>query len=176
MVELNEKEIKREELYAGTLLKLRRDTIELPSGKQATREVIEHPGAIAIVAVTKDKQLIFVRQFRTAVGEVLYEIPAGVPHKNESGADCAKRELEEETGYRAKKVSHVWQGYATPGYSDELIQYYFAEDLEQVGQKTDEDEFIEIELIEIKCCPELVKQGKIKDNKTLIGITIANGL
>ena len=176
MVELKAKKIKREEIFSGQRIKLWRDTVELPSGKQATREVVGHPGAATIIAVTKDKKIVFVRQYRQATEEVLLEIPAGIPDQGETFEACAKRELEEETGFKAGKIRKIWEGYATPGYSNELIRFFLAEDLEQVGQHTEEDEFIEVEMFSVKECHQLVLQGKIKDNKTLIGITIANGL
>lgn len=174
MKKLEEKQIKTERLYKGTLLGLRRDTVKLPNGKESTREVVEHPGAIAIVAITRDKELVLVRQFRKPTNEILLEIPAGVPKKNEAGEDCARRELEEETGFHAKKIRKVWEGYASPGYSDELIQFYLAEEMTHIKQKTDEDEFIEVDLVDIEVCVDMLKNGKIRDNKTMIGIMIAS--
>lgn len=174
MEKLREKEIKTKRIFKGKLLGLREDTVELPSGKKSTREVVEHPGAVAIVAITKDKELVMVRQFRKAVGEILLEVPAGVPEKGESGEECARRELEEETGFHAKKVRKIWEGYATPGYSNELIQYYLAEEMTRMTQKTDADEFIEVDLVDIDLCLDMLKNGKFKDNKTMIGVTIAD--
>ena len=174
MEKLQEKEIKTKRIFKGKLLGLREDTVELPSGKKSTREVVEHPGAVAIVAITKDKELVMVRQFRKAVGEILLEVPAGVPEKGESGEECARRELEEETGFHAKKVRKIWEGYASPGYSNELIQYYFAEEMTRMTQKTDADEFIEVDLVDIELCLDMLKNGKFKDNKTMIGIMIAD--
>ncbi|MFH1683756.1 MAG: NUDIX hydrolase [Candidatus Margulisiibacteriota bacterium] len=171
---MKEKEIEREIIYKGTLLGLRKDTVELPNGKKSTREVVEHPGAIAVIAVTKDKELILVRQFRKPTEEILLEVPAGVPKKGESAEDCAKRELEEETGFHAKKVRKIWEGYASPGYSDEIIQFVLAEDMTLMKQKTDEDEFIEVDLVDVEACVDMLKNGKIRDNKTMIGIMIAD--
>lgn len=174
MEKLWEKEIKSERIYKGTLLGLRRDTVKLPDGRQSTREVVEHPGAVAVVAITKDKELVLVRQFRKPTGEVLLEVPAGVPKKKESPEDCARRELEEETGFHAKKVRKIWEGYASPGYSDELIQFCLAEDMTRMKQKTEEDEFIEVDLVGLDLCVDMLKNGKIRDNKTMIGIMIAD--
>ncbi len=174
MDKLWEKEIKSEMIYKGTLLGLRRDTVKLPDGRQSTREVVEHPGAVAVVAITKDKELVMVRQFRKPTGKVLLEVPAGVPKKKESPEDCARRELEEETGFHAKKVRKIWEGYASPGYSDELIQFCLAEDMTRMKQKTEEDEFIEVDLVDLDLCVDLLKNGKIRDNKTMIGIMIAD--
>jgi len=173
MKNLEEKQIKTERLYKGTLLGLRRDTVELPNGKQSTREVVEHPGAVAVVAITKDREMVLVRQFRKPTGEILLELPAGVPKIGEKGEDTARRELEEETGFYAKKIRKIWEGYASPGYSDELIQFYLAEDMNKIKQNLDDDEFVEVDLVDVEACVDMLKNGKIRDNKTMIGIMIA---
>jgi len=174
MEKFKEKEISTKRIFDGRLLGVRVDTVKLPNGVESTREIVEHPGAVAIVAVTSDNELVLVRQFRSATGEVLLEVPAGVPKKGEKGEDAARRELEEETGYHAKRITKVWEGYASPGYSNELIQYYLAQDMNMMKQKTEEDEFIEVDLVDIELCLDLVKTGKIKDNKTMIGVMIAD--
>jgi ADP-ribose pyrophosphatase len=174
MKKLWEKDIESKKIFEGRLLNLRVDKVELPTGKSATREIVEHPGAVAIVAITADKELVMVRQFRKPTAEILLEVPAGVPKQAEAGVDCARRELEEETGFRAKKVKKVWEGYASPGYSNELIQFYLAEEMTHIKQNTDEDEFIEVDLVDIDACMDMLKNGKIRDNKTMIGIMIAN--
>ena len=174
MKKLEEKEIKREQIFKGRLLGLRRDTVRLPSGKESTREVVEHPGAVAVVAITSEKEMVLIRQFRKPTNEVLLEVPAGVPNKGEAGEDCARRELEEETGYHAKKVKKVWEGYASPGYSDELIRFYLAQDMTLLAQKTEEDEAIEVDVVDIELCVDMLKNGKIRDNKTMIGVMIAD--
>jgi ADP-ribose pyrophosphatase len=173
MDKLSEKQVKSERLYKGTLLGLRRDTVQLPNGKKTTREIVEHPGAVAVVAITKDKELILIRQFRKPTEQVLIEIPAGVPKKDEKGEKTAVRELEEETGFCARKVRKIWEGFVSPGYSDELIRFYLAEDMHRVKTQLDEDEFIEVDLVDIDACVDMLKNGKIRDNKTMIGIVIA---
>lgn len=174
MEKFEEKEISSKRIFNGRLLGLRVDTVRLPNGVESTREIVEHPGAVAVIAITKDDELVLVRQFRKATGEVLLEIPAGVPQKGEKGEDAARRELEEETGYHAKKITKVWEGYASPGYSNELIRYYFAQDMNLMKQKTEEDELIEVDLVDLELCLDLVKTGKIKDNKTMVGVMIAD--
>lgn len=174
MKELKEKEISRKTVFEGRLIKLRVDTVKLPSGKEATREIVEHPGAVAIIAITKDNELVLVRQYRKATGEILLEIPAGVPKTNEPGEETARRELEEETGFYAKKMKKVFEGYVSPGYSDECLNYYLAQDMTRLKQKADEDEFIEVDLIDIEACLDMLKRGKIRDNKTMIGIMVAD--
>jgi len=169
-----EEEISSKKVFEGRLLKLRVDTVRLSSGVQSTREVVEHPGAVAVVAITTDNELVLVRQFRKAAGEVLLEIPAGVPGQGESGEETARRELEEETGYHARKIKKIWEGYASPGYSNELIRYYLAQDMTRMKQKTEEDELIEVDIVDIDLCMDLVETGKIKDNKTFIGVLLAD--
>jgi ADP-ribose pyrophosphatase len=174
MKELEEKKVKSETKFKGRLLGLRVDTVKTPSGNKATREVVEHPGAIAVVAITKDKELVLVRQFRQPAGKILLEVPAGVPKKGESAEDCARRELEEETGFHAKKIRKIWEGYASPGYSDEIIQYCLAENMTLMKQMTEEDEVIEVDLVDVDACVDMLKNGRIKDNKTMIGVMIAD--
>lgn len=174
MEKFKEEEIGSKRIFSGRLLGLRVDTVRLLSGVETTREVVEHPGAVAVVAITADNELVLVRQFRKATGEVLLEVPAGVPLKGEKGEEAARRELEEETGYHAGKITKVWEGYASPGYSNELICYYLAQDMNLMKQKTDEDESIEVDMVEVELCLDLIKTGKIKDNKTIVGVTIAD--
>jgi ADP-ribose pyrophosphatase len=174
MAGLEEKKIKSERKFKGRLLGLRVDTVKTPGGNKATREVVEHPGAVAVVAVTKDRELVLVRQFRQPTGQIMLEIPAGVPKRGETAEACAARELAEETGFHAKKVRLIWSGYASPGYSDELIQFCLAEDMVRLKQATEEDEFIEVALVDIDACVDMLKNGKIRDNKTMIGINIAD--
>ena len=170
---LEEERISQRNIFKGKFINLREDTIKLPSGKKAAREIVEHPGAVAVIAINEEKEMIFVRQFRTAAGKIMLEIPAGAIKPGESGENCSRRELEEETGYFAKKIRKIWEGYASPGYSTEVICYYLAQDLVCLKQKTEEDEFIEVDLVNIEDCVDLLKNGKINDNKTIIGITIA---
>lgn len=174
MEKFEEKEISSKRVFDGRLLRVRVDTVRLSNGVESTREIVEHPGAVAVIAITKDNEMVLVRQFRRAAGEVLLEVPAGVPEKGEKGEDAARRELEEETGYHAKKITKVWEDYASPGYSNELIQYYLAQDMNLMEQKTEEDELIEVDLVETDLCLDLIKTGKIRDNKTVIGVMIAD--
>lgn len=171
---LEEKELERKKIFEGRLLKLRVDTVELPNGVRSTREIVEHPGAVAVIALTKDQEMVLVRQFRKPLGKVLLEIPAGVPKTGEKGEDCARRELQEETGFHAKKVKKVWEGAASPGYSNEIIHFYLAEDLNKMKQELDEDELIEVDIIDVEACLDLLKRGEVRDNKTMIGIMIAD--
>ena len=173
MAELTEKEISSKKVFAGRLLKVRVDTVRLPNGVESTREVVEHPGAVAVIALAPDRELILVRQYRQAAGEVMLEVPAGVPLLGEEGAAAARRELEEETGWLARSVKKLFAGYASPGYSNEVIQFFLAEELAPSRQKTDEDELIEVVKLPLKEALALLKAGQIKDNKTMLAILAA---
>jgi len=174
MKHLIEKEIKRKMLYKGHLINLREDVVKTAAGKESRREIVEHPGAVAIIAITNDDEIILIQQFRKAAEQVLIEIPAGVPDKGEKEEEAARRELEEETGYHAKKVKKIWEGYVTPGYSDECLKYYLAQDMIETKQRLDGDEAIDVMLVDIEAAVDLVKTGKIIDNKTAIGIWLAS--
>jgi ADP-ribose pyrophosphatase len=174
MDKFSEEKISTKRIFDGRLLGVRVDTVRVPNGLETTREIVEHPGAVAIVAVTKANEMVLVRQFRTPTGEVLLEVPAGVPHKEEKREESARRELAEETGYHARNVRKVWAGYSSPGYSNELIEFFLATDFELRPPSPDEDEFVVPELIKVEKCLALVKQGKIRDNKTIVGIMIAD--
>ena len=171
---MEEKSVSTKRIFDGRLIGVRVDTVQLPNGQEATREIVEHPGAVAIIAITDENKLVLVRQYRRPTGEVLLEIPAGVPGKEEQGTEAARRELEEETGYQAKSIKNIFAGYSSPGYSDELIEFYLATELTLAPAHPDEDEFVEVELIDLKAGLNLIKTGKIKDNKTAVGIMIAD--
>jgi ADP-ribose pyrophosphatase len=170
---MEEKKISGAVVFTGRLLKIEADRVRLSDGVEATREVVHHPGAVTIMAVTAEEELVLVSQFRYATGETLLELPAGVPNKGESGEVAARRELAEETGYQATQMQKLWEGYASPGYSDEKISFYIASGLTRTTTNPDEDERIEVELVDLAACLEMAKFGTIKDNKTLIGIQLA---
>jgi ADP-ribose pyrophosphatase len=169
-----EKSLRSKTVFQGRLLELREEVVALLSGKEAKREIVRHPGAAAVVAVTGEGELVLVRQYRKAVEGVLLEVPAGTAKKGESWEECARRELQEETGFYAGKIKKIWEGYASPGYSSEVIHYFLAEDLSLSSPANEEDEQIEAEVVDVETCMDLLKLGKIKDNKTMIGITIAD--
>lgn len=174
MEKFAEKKISSKRIFDGRLLGVRVDTVRTSGGVETTREIVEHPGAVAVVALTQDDEMVFVRQFRTPTSEVLLEVPAGVPLKGETGEAAAKRELAEETGFHAKNIKKVWEGYASPGYSNELIQFFLATEMNRMKQTPDEDEVLEVELVDAELGLDLVKTGKIRDNKTVIGVLIAD--
>lgn len=174
MKKLIETKKSSKKIFDGRLIKVKIDTVKLPDGKTSTREVVEHPGAVAVIALTNDNELVLVRQFRYPTNEILLEVPAGVPNKGEPLEKAARRELEEETGYYAKKIKKILSGYATPGYSNEVINFFIAEDLTLLKPNTDEDEFVEVDVVDLEALLDLAYAGKINDNKTIIGIMLAD--
>lgn len=168
-----EKTISSQRIYEGTIIKLRVDQVGLPDGKMAKREIVEHPGAVAIVALTVDRELVMVRQYRKPVEKELLEIPAGKLNKGEDPCKCAQRELIEETGYQAGQMQLINRYYTTPGFSDEVMHFFLATDLQECQQAPDEDEFIEVERVPLLKAQELVDAGQIEDAKTIIGVLFA---
>jgi ADP-ribose pyrophosphatase len=168
-----EKTIKTRRIYKGRIISLREDIVKLSNGVISKREIVEHPGAVAVIALTKDKKIVMIRQFRKTADKVLYEIPAGLAHKKENLTVAARRELLEESGYKAKSVKKVFSGYSTPGYSTEVLHYFLATGLTKASQNCDFDEMIDVELIGISKALQMVKKGKVRDSKTIVGILYA---
>ncbi|HBV97658.1 MAG: ADP-ribose pyrophosphatase [Peptococcaceae bacterium BICA1-7] len=168
-MDFNEKKVSSETVYSGKILNLRVDRVELPNGNMTAREVVEHAGAVAVVA-QKEGRLLMVRQFRYPVGKVLLEIPAGKIEKGEDPLLCAARELIEETGYEAGEMKLLLSFFSTPGFSDEVLHVYLAGDLKYRGQKPDEDEFIQVEELPLERAVEMIGSGEICDAKSIIGI------
>jgi ADP-ribose pyrophosphatase len=165
-----EKRLESERIYDGRVVKLRLDTVELPSGRTAKREVLEHNGAVSILPVLPNGQIAMIKQWRTATGEVLWEIPAGGLEVGEEPEECAKRELIEEIGYKTGKLSLLFQCYLAPGYSSEMMWGYLAEDLELVGAEPEEDENIELIIKPLEELLPLIDSGEIRDSKTICAL------
>jgi len=165
-MELFEKTLEQQYIYKGKIINLRRDTAELPNGNACIREVIEHSGGVTVAALTKEMELVLVRQFRYPYSEVLLELPAGKMEPGEDPLACGKRELLEETGAVASKYTDLGKFYPTPGYCGEVIHLYGAMDLEFTQQKLDDDEFLEIEKIPLEQAVEMIKNNEIRDGKT----------
>ena len=158
-------------IFDGKILHLYRDDIELPNGKPAEREVIRHVGAVCVIPVTDDGMAVMERQYRYPVDEVILEIPAGkLDSKEENHEAAALRELEEETGYRAKELIPLGKFYPACAYSDETIWMYLAKGLEKGDCHRDVDEFLEVELIPLKDLVKQVLAGQIPDVKTQLAI------
>ncbi|ABR48674.1 NUDIX hydrolase [Alkaliphilus metalliredigens QYMF] len=171
---MEEKTMKTERVYEGKIINLRVDTVELPDKKYSKREIVEHSGAVGIIALTDSGNIVLVKQFRKPVEDSLLEIPAGKIEKDEEADACALRELEEETGYRTSNMQKLISFYTTPGFSNEVIHLYLALDLDKGIATPDEDEYIEVVELSIQDALEMIELGEIKDAKTIIGILTAN--
>jgi len=167
---LEEKTLSSAYIYQGKIINLRHDKVKLPDDRETIREIVEHPGAVAILALTEKKEIVMIRQFRKPADEVLWELPAGTLEEGENLVSCARRELEEETGYYPRKIKKLITFFSTPGFCNEKLTLFLAEDLEKKNKNEDADEFIEVELIKPNEALRLVKENVIKDAKTIIGI------
>ena len=168
---LEEKQLNFDYKFKGRIINLRQDTVMLPNGNTATREVVEHPGGVCVAALTEDNELLFVRQWRYPYGEETLEIPAGKrDRKDEDPLECGKRELREETGAIAQNYIDLQPLYPTPGYINEVIYCYLATNLTFGEQDTDEDEFLDVIRIPLDKAVNMVLSGEIKDAKTQIAV------
>lgn len=170
-MKLIETKVEGETLYDGKILRLERDKVILENGNTAYREVVRHNGGACIVPVTKDNEILFVKQYRYPFSKVIMELPAGKLEINEQPEVCAKRELREETG-AIGEVEYLTEIYPTPGYSSEIIYIYAAFNVEIGSLSLDEDEFIDVVKVDINSALEMVKNGEIKDAKTIVGILL----
>lgn len=157
-----------EKIYDGKIVQLRIDEVTLPNGNTSIRELISHQGAAAIIPVTKDRKILFVKQYRKAIEKILIEIPAGLIDEGEGPETTAVRELEEETGYTTKNLTFVTSFYPSPGYTDELNYIYFTDELEVLEDKVlgDEDEFVEVIALTLAEAKAYMKKHQIHDAKT----------
>ena len=167
MKDLSEHRLSSRLVYDGKLLKVRSDTVRLPDGSTAEREWIEHPGAVAVLAVTDAAELVMERQFRYALGRDMIEVPAGKIDPGEDPLATAKRELQEETGYAADEWTHVATIHLAIGYSNEHIEIYLARGLRHVQAKVDDEEFLEVLTLPLATALDWVREGKITDSKTV---------
>ncbi|SDK50256.1 NUDIX hydrolase [Natronincola ferrireducens] len=165
-----EKTLKSERIYEGKIINLRVDTVELPHKKYSKREIVEHSGAVGILAITEEKNIVLVRQFRKPVEEILLEIPAGKIEANETSEVCALRELKEETGFETDNIRKLLDFYTTPGFSNEIMHIFLAQNLSKGIATPDEDEYIEIVHIPLEEAVKKIINGEIKDSKTIIAI------
>ncbi|MBO5019624.1 MAG: NUDIX hydrolase [Clostridia bacterium] len=168
---LEEKQLSKEYIYEGRVIKLRRDIALLPNGSEATREIIEHNGGVCVAALTDNNEVLMVKQFRYPYSEVIMEIPAGKrDSKDEDPLECGIRELEEETGAKAENFTFLGELYPTPGYCGEVIWMYAATGLTFGEQHTDEDEFLTVERLPLEKAVDMILSGEIKDSKTQAAI------
>lgn len=171
LMQLTETQIDSETLFSGSFLSIHRDTVALPDQRHTQRVVVRHPGATCVLAETADKRLVLVRQWRYAVGGALLEVPAGKLEAGEDPAVCALRELAEETPYTAPSVRLLHTFYTAPGFCDEKMHLYLAENVQPDSTlNTDEDEFTETVLLDKAAVQAALAADEIADAKTLIAL------
>ncbi len=172
MYKYEEKTISTKPIFEGRILDVRVDEVLLPNGKTSTRELIKHPGAVAIIMVTDDQKIVLVEQYRKPMEKPLVEIPAGKLDEGEEPLACAVREMEEETGYECESMDKLISLYTSPGFADEIIHIYVAKGLKKKenAKGLDEDEFVDLMEVTLEEALELVKEERIQDAKTAYAI------
>ena len=165
--------LNRKNIFNGKIIKLDVHEVLLENEKTAERELITHQGGVGVIPITEANEIVLVKQFRKPFEEETLEIPAGKKDKNEEPQSCAERELKEETGITAKKITLLAEMYPSPGYTDERVHIYKAEGLNYGDMSTDEDEFIEVLKYPMEEAVGMIKSGQIKDAKTIIAIMMA---
>ena len=173
MSHLTEKFLASQKVFEGKLLTVYCDKVELPNGKEASREFIRHPGAVAVVPITHDGKVVLVRQYRYPLGKTVLEVPAGKLDTGEEPDDCVLRELEEETGYIAQRIRKLSSIYTTPGFTDEVIHLYIADQLTLAKQCPDEDEFLDVEVYTKEEIKAMIEDGTINDAKSMLALLLA---
>lgn len=168
-MEIIERTIKSEKVYSGKILSVKLSTVELPDQKYSKREIVIHDNTVAVVA-THDDKILLVKQYRISVDKIIYEVPAGMIEHDENPKDAALRELEEETGYRAKNIEYLTEFYSTPGFCTEKLSIFYAKDLEFVGQNLDEGENLEVVEMSLEEAMSMIESGEIMDGKTISSI------
>lgn len=168
------------ELYSGKIFRLDRDTVRFPDGSEAEMDILRHPGASAIVPFMndpegEDPQILLLRQYRYAAGGYIYEVPAGRLDSGESPADCAVRELKEETGCTADRMELLFTMFTTPGFTDEKIHVFMATGLSHGESAREADEFADVVIMRLAEALELIRDGEIMDAKTALSILYVAG-
>lgn len=167
-------------LHTGRIIQLDVDTVRFPDGSTAELDMVRHPGASAVVPFLSDPagddpQVLLIRQYRYAAGGYLYEIPAGRLDPGEDPADCARRELQEETGCTAERVDRLTTIFTTPGFCDEHIHLFLATGLTRGEPRREHDEFLEVQTVTLSHGLSMVESGEIRDAKTIVGLLFAAG-
>jgi ADP-ribose pyrophosphatase len=166
----DEQLLNSEYVYRGRVITLRVDTIKMESGHERPREVIEHPGAVALVPVTESGDLLLIRQYRYAAERWLMEVPAGTLDPDEDALTCADRELQEETGFRAAQIERIGGFYVAPSYAQEYIHVYLATGLTESRLDPDDDEDIEVVPTSLNEALAMIERGEIEDAKTVSAV------
>jgi ADP-ribose pyrophosphatase len=159
-----------QDIYAGRVVKMRVDTIELKDGRNVRREVVEHPGAVVIVPVDGDGRILWIRQYRYAVDEELLELPAGTIEKGESPEVCARREIAEETGFEALTLETIGGFFSAPGFCTEYLHAFVARDLRPATAHPDEDEVISLNVLTEEESLAHITSGEVRDAKSIAAI------
>lgn len=165
-----EKTLSSQRIYDGRILSLRVDRVLLENGQETVREVIDHQGAAGVVAFDEEGKLLMVRQYRYPIGQEMLELPAGKIDPGETPLQCAARELQEETGYKAETLTELGRVYPAAAYDVELVHLYYAQGLTPVQQNLDADEILSVERIDFDEAVRMVLNDEILDSKTQIGI------
>lgn len=170
---MEEKTIESQVVFTGRIITVKVDRVLLQNGRTSTREVVLHPGAVAVLPIFDNGEVVLVKQFRYPVKETLIEVPAGKLDQGEAPDECALRELREETGLLAGKLRYVGFIYTSPGFSDEKIHLYIAEQLSQFDQEPDYDEILETVRLPLEEAFKMCVEGKITDAKTIALLSFA---
>lgn len=165
--------IKSEILMQGRAFKIRRDTLKTPDGRETRLEIIEHGGSVVLVPIDEQGNVLFVRQYRHATGGDLLELPAGTRDEEEPFEQCAAREIREETGMEAGRLQRVGDFYLAPGYSSEFMVVFLARELKHNPLDADDDEFLQVEKIQVKEANAKFERGEIPDAKSLAAWLLA---
>lgn len=178
MRNFEEKTINSEKIYNGKIIEVQIDEVQLPDGKTSKRELVKHPGAVAVIPITKENKIVLVEQYRKPLEKSIIEIPAGKVDKGEDPEITAVRELEEETGYTTSELSFVTSFYTSPGFADEFMQIFITDELKpvQAPRKKDEDEFLEVMELTLDEAKQLVEEERIHDAKTNYAILYLHAL
>ncbi len=168
-----EQMISSEKVFDGRIVGVRTDTVLLPNGRNATREVVEHRPSVVVVPIDADGNAILVRQYRYPADQVLLEAPAGVVEESETPDDCAMRELQEEIGFSSRDLRALGGFWVSPGYCTEFMYAYLAKDLVPGRLEADADESIEVERVSISRVSRLIRLGEIQDAKTIAALLMA---
>lgn len=163
--------VKTDSIFQGRVISLQVDHVELPNGEMATREIVKHPGAVAVIALLNDKMIV-VEQYRKPLEKSQVEIPAGKLDAGEDPLAAAYRELEEETGYRAESLRYISSFYTSPGFANEILHLYVTDQLTGGNLNLDEDEFLECEMITFEQAQQYIAEGTISDAKTIMAVYV----